>query len=121
MTKYTIRTLEQKEAIWKFYQKHGWKATAKKFKLSYQTFVHWRARVKTAAAAKRHPLDRKVKKRTIRRETADLVLKIHNTRPNLSTAEIREMVWPKQHISRTTVWHIIQGHWHAAVNKAKQS
>ena len=110
--KYNIKTLSQKEAIWKFYQKHGWKATGKKYGVSYQTFVHWRARVKKASVSNLHPLARSPKTRTIRKETADLVLRLHHTRPQLSIAEIREIVWPKQHISRTTIWHILQGHWH---------
>ncbi|MBO7237795.1 MAG: helix-turn-helix domain-containing protein [Elusimicrobiaceae bacterium] len=115
--KYNIRTLDQKEAIWKYYQKHGWKATAKKYKLSYQTFVHWRARIKSAGSSDRHPLARSPKTRTIKKETAALVMRLHSTRPNLSIAEIREIVWPKQHISRTTIWHILQGHWHPTPKK----
>ena len=115
--KYNIRTLDQKEAIWKYYQKHGWKATAKKYKLSYQTFVHWRARIKAAGSSDRHPLARSPKTRTIKKETAALVMRLHSTRPNLSIAEIREIVWPKQHISRTTIWHILQGHWHPTPKK----
>ena len=112
MRKHNIRTLDQKEAIWAYYQKNGWKATAKKYKLSYQTLVHWRARVKAADPSVKHPLARKIKKRTIRKETAELVKKIHNSRPTLSISQIREMVLSKQNISRTTVWHILQGHWH---------
>ena len=106
MSKYHIRTLQEKEAIVSHYKQHGWQATAEKYHLSRATFSHWQARLKTAKASDLHPLARR---RLIRPETVALVKQIYQKEPGLSLSQIQQKVSKKQSISKTTIWHIIQG------------
>ncbi|MBR4355865.1 MAG: hypothetical protein IKP96_04800 [Elusimicrobiaceae bacterium] len=108
--KYKIRTLSEKEAICKYYEKNGWKATFEKYAISRQTLVHWRRRIKEAKPSVAHPLSRKIQTRSARPEIIALVKKLHKEDPSLSLEQIRLKVCKKQNISRTVVWHIVQGH-----------
>ena len=107
MSKYTIRTLSEKEELMKFYQQHGWKETFKKYRVSRASFAHWLQRVKSADAATAHPLARR---RLIRPDTVAYVKQLRKKHPEFSLAQIKEDTCNKQQkISRTTIWHIING------------
>lgn len=108
--KYKIRTVEEKKAIWNHYKKHGWGATFEKYGISRATFSHWKERAKDKKSFGKNFLERKVKRRTILQETAVYVKQLHRKHPELSTEQIRKIACKKQKISRTTVWHILQGH-----------
>lgn len=107
MNKYTIRTTNEKEEIMKCYHDHGWQAVEKKYHVSRGTFAHWLARVKNAKKTDAHPLARRY---LIRPETVDFVKQMHKKQPEVSLATIvAQTTKKKQKISRTTVWHIING------------
>ena len=110
MKKYKIRTLEEKLEIWNHYKKFGWGATFKKYGISRPTFSHWKERAKDKKTFGKNFLERKTKRRTIQLETARYVKQLHKKDPSLSLAQIRKLVCKRQKISRTTVWHILQGH-----------
>ncbi len=107
MYKYKILTLSQKEELMKYYDKHGWKETFKKYQIPRASFAHWQARIREADPSDPHPLARRYK---IRPETIALVKEMHKKQPTLSLEQIRQEVTKKrQSISKTTIWHIIKG------------
>ena len=110
MKSYNLRTLEEKKEIWKYYQKHGWAATHKKYGISRPTFSHWKERAKDKDTFGKNFLARKTKRRTIPIEIARYVRLLHRRNPKLSLAQIRKYVLKRHKISRTSVWHILQGH-----------
>ena len=109
MAKYKIRTVQEKEEIFKYYQAHSWKETAKKYRLSYATFVVWKRLVRNSKEPLSVALARKPKRHTVRESTVALVKKLHQQDPTLSLEQIRKLASRKQKISRTTVWHIVRG------------
>ena len=110
MSKYSIYTVKEKEEIIKFYQANNWKETAKRWKFSRSTLVHWLKRIQVGKKVDMGKLVRKIKKRTIRPETVAFVKALHAKKPNLSLEQIRkETIAKKQKISKTTVWHILTG------------
>ena len=107
MGKYNIRTLSEKESIVKYYQKHGWRATYEKYNIARATLEHWKKRLRTSKASDPHPLARRYH---VGAEIVALVKKVYKENPHLSLSQIQEKVAKKQSISKTTIWHIIQGH-----------
>jgi len=106
MNKYTIRTTSEKEAIVKYYREHGWQAVVDKYHVSRGTFAHWLARIKNAKKTDAHPLARRY---LIRPETVAYVKQLHKKQPGVSLSVLLEQARKKQKISRTTIWHIING------------
>ena len=111
MAKYSIRTVKEKKEIVAYHKKHGWIPTIEKYNISRSTIVHWLERIKKADKSNKNPLERSVKRRTVHRETALYVVELRKKYPTASYGAIRDMACKKQKISRTTVWHILQGHW----------
>lgn len=107
MSRYNIKTLKEKQAIMDCLLKHGWKETLKKYDVPRATLVHWKERVQSGNKVDLALLQRKVKRRTIRPETAALVKKLHAENPSYSLDQIREKVLKTQKISRTKIWHIL--------------
>lgn len=108
MAKYNIKTLKEKEAIWRCYEKHGWQAVAEKYGISRLTFLHWKQRIEEDGGKSAHPLARRPKTRTIRPETVAYVKELYEKHPTASITQLRNMACKKQSISRTTVWHILR-------------
>ena len=105
--KYKILTLSEKEELMKYYEQHGYKETAKKYRIPRATIVYWQTRIKTAKTSDAHPLARRY---LIRPETIALVKELHKKYPTRTLKQISEEVTKKsQHISITRTWHIISG------------
>ena len=104
---YTIRSTRQKEAIWKYYLKYGWKEVHKKYNISRSTLIRWQECILTADPTDKHPLARHY---CISKETVAFVKKLHKKKPEMSIEQLRQEVLKNgQSISETTVWHIVNG------------
>lgn len=108
MGKYNIRTIKEKKDIIECYQKHGWDITNQKYAVSRSSLSEWLRRSKKEASIEK-ALARKPKRHTVREETVALVKKLHAQDPTLSPSQLKKRVSHVQHISRTTIWHIIKG------------
>ncbi len=106
MTKYNIRTLEEKEAIWKYYQKHGWKKMNEKYGVSRSLMAVWKSRVVNATSSDKHPLARHY---LVGPDKIAYVKQMHKENPTLSLEQLRQKILPKFKISKTSIWHILTG------------
>ena len=109
MARYRTYTVQEKVKIYTYYQKHGWKDTAKKYKVPFSTFVAWQHKVNKGGAPLSTLLDRKPKKHTVHEEVVNAVKKLHAKHPEFSLEALRKNVSHIQRISRTTVWKIVNG------------
>ena len=109
MKKYRTYTVQEKVTIYTYRQKHGWKETAKKYKVPLSTFVAWQRKVKKGGAPLASLLARKPKRHTVCEEVVAAVKKLHAKHPELSLETLRKNVSHIQHISRTTVWKVVSG------------
>ncbi len=106
MAKYNIRTLEEKEAIWAFYQKHGFKKMYEKYGVSRSLMSVWRERIETADASNKHPLARRY---LVGPSKIAYVKQMRKENPSLSLEQLRQKILPKFKISKTSIWHILTG------------
>lgn len=109
MGTYKIRTIKEKKKIVEYYQKHGKKATLRKFDVSYVSLVGWLRRVGKGGAPLEELLARKPKRHTVKEEAVILVKKLYAKDPTLSLATLKERVKHIQNISKTTIWHATRG------------
>lgn len=106
MAKYKIRTLEEKEAIWKYYQKHGFKKMHEKYGVSRSLITVWKERVENATAEDKRPLARRY---MIGPEKIAYIKQLRKDNPTLSLDQLKEKALPKYKISKTSIWHILTG------------
>ncbi|MBR3632317.1 MAG: hypothetical protein IKN49_04605 [Elusimicrobiaceae bacterium] len=106
MAKYNIRTLKEKEAIWKFYQKHGWKSLCEKYSISRSTLSNWKLRITSAKPSDEHPLARRYH---VGPEIRALFKQLYKDNPGISLQELQEKAAHKQLVSKTAIWHIVTG------------
>lgn len=107
MAKYNIRTIKEKEAIWKYYQKHGWKALSAKYpSLSRSTLSNWKSRITSAKPSDVHPLARRYH---IGPEIRALLKQLYKENPGISLQQLQEKAAHKQLVSKTAIWHIVTG------------
>ena len=106
---YKIRTIKEKKKMIEYCQKHGKKATSRKFDVSYVSLSRWVSRVEKGGAPIEQLLARKPKRHTVKEEAVALVKKLYAKDSSLSLAELKKRVSHIQDISRTTIWHIIRG------------
>ncbi|MBO5911722.1 MAG: helix-turn-helix domain-containing protein [Elusimicrobiaceae bacterium] len=109
MRRHRTYTVSQKVKIYTYYQKHGWKATGKKYDLPRATFATWKQRVKKGGAPLAVLLARSPKRHTVCKEVEDLVRKLRAKHPELSLNALQQKVAHIQRISRSTVWRIVSG------------
>ncbi len=106
MAKYKILTLEQKEEVIRFAEKHNIMQAAKHYHLPYGTVHLWSMRVRKAKKTDKHPLARRY---LINEEKRAFIQALHAKYPNATLAQIKEMAAPKFSISRTKIWHLLTG------------
>ncbi len=105
MAKYNIRTIAEKEAIWKYYQKHGWKKMNEKYGVSRSLIAVWKGRIETAVPGQ-NPLARRY---LVGPDKIAYVKQMRKENPTLSLEQLRQKILPKFKISKTSIWHILTG------------
>jgi len=106
MAKYNIRTVKEKEAIWKYYQKHGWKKMHEKYGVSRSLMYVWKDRIENAKSTDKHPLARRY---LVGPDKVAYVKQMSKENPTLSLEQLRQKILPKFKISKTSIWHILTG------------
>ena len=106
MAKYNIRTVKEKEAIWKYYQKHGYKKTHEKYNISRSLLTVWRERIESASPSDKSPLARHY---LVGPDKIAYVKQMSKENPTISLEQLRQKILPKFKISKTSIWHILTG------------
>lgn len=106
MSKYNIRTTKEKEAVWEYFQKHGWKKANEKYGVSRSLMSVWGLRIKNADPSDPHPLARRY---LVGPDKVAYIKQLRQEYPTLSLEKLREKALSKYKISKTSIWHILSG------------